>query len=269
MTQAVTYARFSPQPMVCPNCQTRMSRMTGLDVFDCSTCEHVAELGDGDQGSIKAQLDLCRKYCHQKGYTVTDEFHDEALSGASLERPGLDAAIDALRRGDVLVIHMLDRLSRGDGEDWTDIERRIRAKGARYESASDEGTWNNDEDADLLRDILRVLNNYNRKKGNRRTRELMTAYQNAGRRMTPKNKVPFGMMVDPADPSKLVKSPAEQTTIEAIIATHGKVLLGEHRGKGYRETARRLKELGVKARNDGPVTHTLVRSILKRGGAFE
>ena len=39
-------------------------------------------------------------------------FHDEGISGAQVQRPGLDAALAALTPGDVLVVWRLDRLGR-------------------------------------------------------------------------------------------------------------------------------------------------------------
>lgn len=39
-------------------------------------------------------------------------FKDHGVSGAKASRPGLDAALDALRAGDVLVVFKLDRLGR-------------------------------------------------------------------------------------------------------------------------------------------------------------
>src|SRR6266436_7384420 len=42
----------------------------------------------------------------------TQIFHDEGISGAQVQRPGLDAALAALSPGDVLVVWRLDRLGR-------------------------------------------------------------------------------------------------------------------------------------------------------------
>jgi DNA invertase Pin-like site-specific DNA recombinase len=42
----------------------------------------------------------------------TQIFHDEGISGAQVQRPGLDAALAALTPGDVLVVWRLDRLGR-------------------------------------------------------------------------------------------------------------------------------------------------------------
>jgi DNA invertase Pin-like site-specific DNA recombinase len=42
----------------------------------------------------------------------TQIFHDEGISGAQVQRPGLEAALAALTAGDVLVVWRLDRLGR-------------------------------------------------------------------------------------------------------------------------------------------------------------
>jgi DNA invertase Pin-like site-specific DNA recombinase len=52
----------------------------------------------------------------------------DTVSGAKAERPGLDAALDQLREGDVLVVWRLDRLGRSLGhliETITDLNRRV------------------------------------------------------------------------------------------------------------------------------------------------
>lgn len=244
-----------------------MNKMVGLDAYECKGCGHTMALGNGDQGSIKAQLDLCRKYCRKKDYTIGGEFYDEALSGANLNRPGLDAAIGTLKRGDVLVIYMMDRLSRGECIQWADIELRIQDKKARYESASDEGTWGNSPQDRLNRTVNRALACYNREIGNLRTSESMIAHQSSGRRMTPLDRVPFGMMADPNDAKKLIDSPAEQETIKTIVSVYGEVLLGKHRGQGYRETTRRAREMGITNRNGNPIAHTLVIDMIKKHAA--
>jgi len=41
-----------------------------------------------------------------------EKFFDDKISGSKIERPGLDAAIDYARKGDVIVVWRLDRLSR-------------------------------------------------------------------------------------------------------------------------------------------------------------
>ena len=60
-------------------------------------------------------------------------FADHGVSGANLQRPGLEAAIDRLGNGDILVVVALDRLGR-DMPDLFRIIERVRERGAHLRS---------------------------------------------------------------------------------------------------------------------------------------
>jgi hypothetical protein len=64
--------------------------------------------------SLDAQRDRLRGYCKGNGIKLIDIVGDEGLSGSTLERPGLQAALHMLRRGraNTLIVVKLDRLSR-------------------------------------------------------------------------------------------------------------------------------------------------------------
>jgi site-specific DNA recombinase len=68
--------------------------------------------------SIADQLRICREFAARQGWTVTQEFTDHAISGATLLRSGFQALMrNALnRRFDVVLAESLDRFSR-DQED--------------------------------------------------------------------------------------------------------------------------------------------------------
>lgn len=69
--------------------------------------------------SIADQLAACRSFCEREGLDVVDEFHDAALSGASMaNRPGLSKLLRVARDEafDVVVTEALDRLSRSQGD---------------------------------------------------------------------------------------------------------------------------------------------------------
>ncbi|RPF49204.1 site-specific DNA recombinase [Thermodesulfitimonas autotrophica] len=64
--------------------------------------------------SLPEQREACRKKAEELGAVEIIEFADEGVSGATLDRPGLNALLDAAREGrvDVVVCRDLDRLSR-------------------------------------------------------------------------------------------------------------------------------------------------------------
>jgi len=76
----------------------------------------VSTKGQADAGtSLTTQIEACRQYAAQHGYTVVAEEAEDA-SGATLDRPGLDRLRDLAAQGHInaLVIYALDRLSRDD-----------------------------------------------------------------------------------------------------------------------------------------------------------
>jgi site-specific DNA recombinase len=64
--------------------------------------------------SIADQLRICREFATRQSWTVTQEFTDHAISGATLLRSGFQVLMrDALnRRFDVVLAESLDRFSR-------------------------------------------------------------------------------------------------------------------------------------------------------------
>lgn len=61
-----------------------------------------------DDQTLALQVEALRAL----GVTPRRTFSDEGVSGSAVTRPGLDAALAALREGDVLAVYRLDRLSR-------------------------------------------------------------------------------------------------------------------------------------------------------------
>ena len=82
--------------------------------------------------SIADQIRVCRGYAQREGWTIGDEFHDHAVSGATLLRPGFQAL---MRRAlnhefDVVLAESLDRFSR-DQEDTAGLFKRLTFLGVR------------------------------------------------------------------------------------------------------------------------------------------
>jgi len=68
--------------------------------------------------SLQTQEEACRRYCEERGWTVIEVYREEGVSGATLDRPQLDALRDAIEAGrvDAVVVYDQDRLSRNAGQ---------------------------------------------------------------------------------------------------------------------------------------------------------
>jgi DNA invertase Pin-like site-specific DNA recombinase len=62
--------------------------------------------------SLDAQRDRIRAYCRLHAIKLIDTKADEGISGGTLNRPGLQAALEMIRRGraNTLIVAKLDRL---------------------------------------------------------------------------------------------------------------------------------------------------------------
>jgi site-specific DNA recombinase len=76
--------------------------------------------------SIEDQLRICRQHVAKQGWTITDEYSDRAISGASLLRPGIQALISDAQAGrfHIVLAEAMDRLSR-DQEDIAGFHKRM------------------------------------------------------------------------------------------------------------------------------------------------
>src|SRR5579872_6505793 len=133
---------------------------------------------------LEAQEAQIRTTAARLGLEVAAIFSDEGLSGSlSLEeRPQLLAAVDALSRGDVLLVAKRDRLGR-DVVAVALIERLVARKGARVVSAAGEGTDAEDPTALLMRRIVDSFAEYERLLIGARTKAALKAKRARGERV--------------------------------------------------------------------------------------
>ena len=175
MMRAVLYARLSPKP-------------------------------DEDAESIEVQHNELLKWSKERFHDIHGQlFHDTFRSGAELERPGLLAAIKALRPGDCLVVRDLSRFVRSL-YGGLDIEQELRAKGCFLASMEDGGFVMNPNDGPLkYHDSLlpRIVKYWNDERErlfkNARTSRRMKEHQANGRRMS--RHLPYGWQTAPNDKS--------------------------------------------------------------------
>jgi site-specific DNA recombinase len=227
-TRAVTYERFSPRP-------------------NAATCE-----------SIDFQLDRLRAWAKAFDVEIVADYADPDCSGGSIEgRPELEKALQHVCRiRGVLLVYSLSRLAR-ETEDALKIAKRLRKAHANIVSLSERLDTTTPHGRFSFA-VLAAVDQLVREQGNERTADAMLRHQSSGRRMSARP--PYGMMVDPADPKRLVECPSERAVIQLIHGWHIDKRLS------LRTIAATLQNLRCPARGPNGWTHTLVRRVLRREG---
>lgn len=213
--------------------------------------------GQADSGAgLAAQVAAIDGYAARAGITIVGRFEDAGVSGAAdiEDRPGLAAAIGALRRGDVLLIAKRDRLGR-DVALVMSIERMVTRRGAKVVSC--DGIANGDGAADqFMRTMLDATAQFERSLIRARTRAAMQAKRKAGERT---GELPFGWTL--GEDGRLEAVPQEQKVLSDIEALRAD-------GMTYRAIAQLLTDAGITTKKGASRwTHTTIRSILRRQAA--
>lgn len=217
---AVIYTRFSPRP-------------------DAATSE-----------SCETQRKICEEHARSKGWRVVASFDDPDKSGADGCREKLDAAIRALKKGDVLLVYKWDRIAR-DLMLALQYERQIESRDARVVAVTGDVPGDNPQ-AKFTRHILMAVAELERKMISERTRNAMRTLQRNGRRMTSPSHIPYGWKVDPNDSRRMLPDEHEQRVLREILSLRrahesyggiAKLLNGDpetqaRRGKWYAKTVR-------------------------------
>jgi DNA invertase Pin-like site-specific DNA recombinase len=193
--------------------------MARTSIYRRVSLEEQAESGNG----LNAQDDVCRAYAARKAWDVIDVFTDAGVSGSvGLEkRPAMIEAIQALGKGDVLLVAKRDRIGRLDPLPMAMIEAAVRRRGARIVSAAGEGTEKDDPSDILMRRIIDAFAQYERLIIGARTKSALGAKRKRGEKCG--GDVEYGMMRGPDQVSTngrivktVVPNPAEQEVIRLI-----------------------------------------------------
>lgn len=191
------------------------------------------------------------------GLPLADTFTDTGISGGlPLEqRPGLLAALDAIGKGDVLIVAKRDRLGR-DVLNVAMFERLAERKGARIVSAAGEGTDTNDPTSRLMRQIVDCFAEYERAIIRARTRAALAVKKARGERV---GGIPFGYQLA-GDGRTLEPHANEQRAL---------ALLQELRAAGYtfRAVADELNRQGFRSRTGSPWVRQTVHMFARTARA--
>lgn len=204
------------------------------------------------QAGMDAQFQACLAYAQHNGGQVDGCYRDEGVSGAyGLDkRPALLAALDCLRKGDVLLVAKRDRLGR-DPIHVAMIERAINRKGARVLSAAGEGTQSDDPSNVLMRRMIDAFAEYERLIIGARTKAAMQA-KRLKRQLV--GSLPYGYQLA-QDGIHLIEQSEEQQVVHEVLRYH-------QAGLGLRAIARKLNSRGFKTRTGNNFVAMQVKRIL-------
>ncbi len=224
----------------------------GIGYLRCSTAEQ-RESGLG----LSAQRDAIESAAKRESITVAEWFTDEGVSGASTidKRPGLVLAIDALGKGDVLLVAKRDRLARDTlMACW--LETDITKRGARIVSAAGEGTDDDGPTSVLMRRIIDAFAEYERLMIRARTKAAMQVKRQRGERLG--RFVQYGYR--PGEGNKLEPVPHEQEAIALMLELRSK-------GMPLAKIGEELECLGFMARNGARLSAKVIRTVIQRAAS--
>ncbi len=118
--------------------------------------------------SLPSQLEACREYIAERGWQIAAEVSDDGVSGASLDRPGLDRIRGMAEAGeiDALVVYDLDRLSRKAVYQML-LEDEFGKAGVKVRYVL--GDYSDDDEGRLQKQIRAAISEFERAKFRERT----------------------------------------------------------------------------------------------------
>lgn len=192
----------------------------------------VSTAGQTEGVSLDAQQAKIKKWAECHDYQLDTIHCDAGISGTKQFRPGLEAALNDLKKNDVLVVYSLSRLSRST-QHALELLEMLRKKSVGLVSLTEDINTTTAAGKMMVRMLL-VLLEFERDLISERTSEAMQHKKWKGEKTG--GDVPYGQRLD-TDGVHLVNDPDEQAVIE-----EAKRLQGE--GLSLRKIALRLEEMG-------------------------
>lgn len=216
----------------------------------------VSTAQQADSGvSIEAQRAKVESYADLYDFELVDVQVDEGASAKTLDRDGLQAALDVLESGDAeaLIVVKLDRLTRSVRDLDTLLTDYFADDGFTLVSVNEQVDTSTATGRMIL-NVLMSVSQWEREVIGERTSEALQHKAEQGEYTG--GKVPYGYRL--ADNgTDLVEDTGEQRIIEAILTYRDS-------GLSLRKTAARLEERGYYNRNGNTFSASSVSAIEKR-----
>lgn len=205
-----------------------------------------------DGVSLDAQEAKIRAWAAANGAEDVQLFRDEGISGKRSDtRPGLQAALAAVEKGDALVVYSLSRLSRSTRDTLTISEELLR-KDADLVSMSEKIDTTSAAGKMVFR-LLAVLAEFERDQISDRTRFALAHKRAKGEKLG--GDIPYGYNVEGGQLRPVAE---EQKALDLIRSLRGA-------GESLRGICRALEAKGIARRRGSRTWHPqIVKDILQR-----
>lgn len=207
--------------------------------------------------SIEEQERMCRAAIESKDWVYTQTFSDPGISGRTMERPGLQAMIQAIRdnKADAVVIYKLDRLSRKQRDTMTIIEDILLKNGIALVSLNE----TLDTTTPWGRAMIGILSSFNQMESeNIQARTAMGRKAKISSGGYGGGKPPFGYK---AYNNELVIEPTEAEIVRYVFKARAT-------SQSLSAIAQSLNAMGYRTRKGTPFKHSMIQSILSNEATY-
>jgi site-specific DNA recombinase len=205
--------------------------------------------------SIDEQERLGREFIQEHDWSPVDVFRDPGYSGATDDRPGLQAMLSRLDEIDVIVVWAMDRLTR-DVELFAKLAKVLTAANVRIQSLTSTVDLTTPE-GEAMAGVAAVFGQFERKRIAERVRAGLRGRRESGR---PVGRVPIGYTVEKnvADGQVATERVIDPTTVKVVERIFDLV----ESGATFGEVAKILNTEGITGKLGKPFVSKSVSTII-------
>lgn len=165
--------------------------------------------------SLPTQMEACRKYAVERGYTVVGEFKDD-YTGTELDRPGLNEMRQLMEASgfERLIVYDLDRLARGVAHQYIFEQEAARAN-VQIEYVL--GQYAASPEGDLMKHVKAAIAEYENQQRVERSRRGKEGKARAGFVIMPAGRSPFGYTYLPGKHKGAIEINEAQAVVVRLI----------------------------------------------------